>query len=363
MPTVLIDATLINRKNTGLANVMQSLVRGLNNAPSSTLTYDVLVPRDYANKQDTSISAENRINYIPVRKWQKYLPFSLPQADVWHSTYQCFRYLRKSAHTRQIITIHDLNFLYEKNAFKAKRHLNKLQQRINQADAIVTISQFVADDIEKNLVLNNKPLEVIYNCVENLQQQVANKPSFVAGEAPFFFTLGAVRKKKNIHSLLDMMTRFPDHQLYIAGNLDSPDYLLQLQQQIATHRLTNVHITGPISAAEKIWLYQHAEAFLFPSLFEGFGLPVLEAMQFGTPVFTSNMSSLPEVGGGHAIIWEHFDPDYMTEMLHNNISALQQDVVRREQMKSYATSFSLEKNIQRHVSLYQRLASESAREA
>ncbi len=357
MPSILIDATLINKKNTGLANIMQSLVRGIETIPQSAFAYNVLVPLDYA------IPTSTNLNYIPIRKWQKYLSFSLPDVNVWHSTYQSFRFLRKTSQTRQIITIHDLNFLYEKNKFKAQRHLNILQQRINRADAVVAISQFVADDIKKNIALNNKPLEVIHNCVENLQQQPATKPSFCTSDVPFFFTLGAVRKKKNFHSLLEVMARIPDRQLFIAGNLDCPEYLAQLQQHIATLKLTNVHISGPISFSEKIWLYQHAEAFLFPSMFEGFGLPVLEAMQFGTPVFISNMTSLPEVAGGHAFIWDNFDPDYMAESLLRNLPTLQSNITLRNAMKSYATSFSLDKNIQQHLSLYHRLASDSITEA
>jgi glycosyltransferase involved in cell wall biosynthesis len=361
MAKVLIDATLINRRNTGLANVMQSLVRGIGCSAQSTLTYDILVPHNYVATQD--IITGDQINFIPVRKWQKYIPFSLPKVDVWHSTYQCFRYLRKSAQTRQVITIHDLNFLYEKSTSKARRRLHTLQRKVDQADAIVAISQFVADDIQQHLNLHEKPLQVIYNSVESLRQSPAVKPAFLAEEERFFFSLGALRKKKNIHVLLEVMARLPEYKLVIAGNLDSQDYLAQLNQRIAELKLKNVHIAGPVSPAEKVWLYQHAEALLFPSLFEGFGLPVIEAMQFGTPVFTSNKSSLPEVGGGHSIIWEHFDPDYMTETLRNNIQILQQDVVRREQMKSYAASFSLENNIQRHMSLYQRLAVESTKEA
>jgi glycosyltransferase involved in cell wall biosynthesis len=357
MPDVLIDASLIHYANTGIANVMRSLITGIEALPDSSLNYKILVPHNHG------FSDKKHISYVPVRRWQKIIPYSLPRVDVWHSTYQCFRFLRKPQNTRQIITIHDLNFLYEKNARKAQYHLNRLQQRINQADAIVSISQFVADDIKKNLVLDNKPLEVIYNCVENLQQHVANKPSFVTSDAPFFFALGAIRKKKNIHSLLEVMLRFPDHQLYIAGNLDNPDYLLQLQQQIATLRLTNVHITGPVSTAEKVWLYQHAEALLFPSRLEGFGLPVLEAMQFGTPVFISNMTSLPEVAGGHAFIWESFDPDYMAESLLENLPIMHSNTAQRDAMKNYATSFSLEKNIQQHLSLYHRLAGTSITEA
>lgn len=357
MAKVLIDATLINRNNTGLANVIQSLVRGIVSASPSALTYDVLVPHNYAATQN--IITGDRINFIPVRKWQKYIPFSLPKVDVWHSTYQCFRYLRKSAQTRQVITIHDLNFLYEKSTAKANRRLRILQRKINQADAIIAISQFVADDIQKNLALHGKPLKVIYNAVDDLQHHPAIKPAFLTEDTPFFFSLGAIRKKKNLHVLLDVMARLPAHKLIIAGNLDSQDYLAYLNQRIDELKLKNVHIVGPVSTEEKVWLYQHAEALLFPSLFEGFGLPVIEAMQFGTPVFTSNMSSLPEIGCGHSIIWKNFSPDYMTEILVSNLALIRSDHARIVQMKNYAANFSLEKHIQNHFDLYRQLANNS----
>lgn len=354
MPDVLIDASLVHYANTGIANVMRSLLTGIAALPDSSLNYKILVPQNHG------FSDSNHMSYIPVRKWQKFIPSSLPHVDVWHSTYQSFRFLRKRNSTRQVITIHDLNFLYEKNAYKAKFHLDRLQQRVDRADALVTISQFVASDIKKHITLNEKPVEVIYNCVENLQQHPATQPSFYQQDAPFFFTLGAMRRKKNFHTLLDVMARIPDHQLYICGNLDDKVYIEELHQKIAALKLNNVHICGPISSAEKIWLYQHADAFLFPSMFEGFGLPVIEAMQFGTPVFTSNMTSLPEVAGGHAFIWENFTPDYMTETLLANLPRLKKDALNREKMIAYATSFNLDKNIQQYVSLYQRLATTSA---
>lgn len=356
MPDILIDATLINYSNTGIANVMRSLLTGIEALPDSSLNYKILVPHNYG------FSHRNHMQYVPVRRWQKHLKFSLPRVDVWHSTYQAFRFLRKPDNTRQVITIHDLNFLYEKSPHRARWHLQKLQEKVNRADVLVTISQFVANDIKKNLVLNDKPVKVIYNCVDNLQQKEATRPAFVKSDTPFFFSLGAIRRKKNFHSLLAVMAQCPDHQLYICGNPDDHHYITELHKKIAALKLTNVHLPGSISTAEKVWLYRHAEAFLFPSMFEGFGLPVVEAMQFGTPVFTSNMTSLPEVAGGHGIIWEHFDSDYMAETLLTNIPVLKRDPVRREQMKAYATGFSLEKNIQSHVSLYQHLASESIRE-
>ena len=70
-------------------------------------------------------------------------------------------------------------------------------------------------------------------------------------------------------------------------------------------------LPGEISDMDKYWLYKNCEAFVFPSMYEGFGLPVIEAMNFGKPVFLSTFSSLPEVGGKYALYWENFDSQLM----------------------------------------------------
>lgn len=352
MISVLIDASLIDRHTTGIGNVTRSLVSGLqqHQQQNSELQYTFLVPPNHHE------NTGSHTHFKAVRKWQKYFPSSLPAVDIWHSTYQYYRYLRKTAHTKHIITIHDLNFLYEKTPAKAQRYLNFMQRRINAADAVVAISEFVANDIRHHLDINGKHLEVIYNAVDNLQLDKAVQPQFHSNDKPFFFTLGAIRKKKNFHVLLEMMLRFPEYQLYICGNEDCNKYLLELKTKIAELKLHNVLIVGPISKEEKVWLYQHADAFLFPSLLEGFGLPPLEAMQFGTPVFTSNMTSMPEVGGGYSVIWDNFDPDHLSQTLREQLPLLQQDHNKREEMKAYATSFSQTKNILSYVSLYKHLA-------
>lgn len=89
MPDVLIDATLIHHANTGIANVMRSLLTGIESLPESSLNFKILVPPDHG------FSNRNHMQYVPVRRWQKQLAFSLPRVDVWHSTYQGFRFLRK----------------------------------------------------------------------------------------------------------------------------------------------------------------------------------------------------------------------------------------------------------------------------
>ena len=101
------------------------------------------------------------------------------------------------------------------------------------------------------------------------------------------------------------------------------------------------------------------DAFLCPSLFEGFGLPVVEAMQFGKPVFTSNMTSLPEIGGGFSTIWKNFDPDYMTETVKAGLQDFLLNPTKKIAMKKYANSFSIENHVHAYINLYQEIAKNS----
>lgn len=353
MLKIVVDASLVNHKTTGIGNVTQALVSGLEMQSESSVQFNFLVPSDYQpRKQQT----ENNAIYSPTAKWQKYFPKSLPLADIWHSTYQSFRYLRKTTTTKHIITIHDLNFIYEKSALKAKKYLRKLQKKVNKADVLVAISEFVAQDIRNHLEISGKQLEVIYNSVDNLQNIEPCKPEFFRDGIPFFFTLGAVRRKKNFHVLIDMMQKFPNYNLYICGNKDDVAYSNEMELRIKKLGLENVILTGPITTQEKVWLYRKTDAFLFPSLFEGFGLPVLEAMQFGKPVFISNMTSLPEVSGGYAFIWENFDPNYLSQTIIENLPIMQQDHNKTEHMREYALSFTQERNINAYMRLYQKTA-------
>lgn len=99
-----------------------------------------------------------------------------------------------------------------------------------------------------------------------------------------------------------------------------------------------------------------AVAFLFPSEGEGFGLPVVEAMQFGKAVFAANRTSLPEVCNGHAIMWEHLDTESMVQSIREHLPDFYKDEERLTRMKEHAASFSYEKHIQAYLDLYRELA-------
>ena len=150
------------------------------------------------------------------------------------------------------------------------------------------------------------------------------------------------------------MKMFPDKELYIAGKLGSP-YAEQIKSDIESENISNVSLVGEITNEERVWLYKNCEAFLFPSLFEGFGLPVIEAMNFGKPVFTTEETSLMEIGGGLTYIWNNFEPTYMKDVLDEHLKTFYSTSIRAQQNIEYAKTFSYEKHMSEYLKVYNQL--------
>ena len=111
-----------------------------------------------------------------------------------------------------------------------------------------------------------------------------------------------------------------------------------------------VVITGPVSQHDKDWYYANCEAFLFPSLAEGFGLPVIEAMHHGKPVFLSTLTSLPEVGGAAAYYFTDFEPDTMAAVFAKGMADFANGGVARA--KANAARFTWERAGSEYLALY-----------
>lgn len=97
---------------------------------------------------------------------------------------------------------------------------------------------------------------------------------------------------------------------------------------------------GAISNEEKYWLLQNTTAFLFPSLAEGFGLPVVEAMSAGVPVFLSDLTSLPEIGGAEAYYWSGFEPEHMIKVMEDGLQHFAETPGHSEKLIKRSTMFS-----------------------
>ena len=306
------------------------------------LDITLLVPKNYIGAFGTDV------HYLKRNDIRRQFPCFMPYFDIWHAINQATAFRPKSRRTRFIFTIHDVNFLHEKPDGKQNKYRRKLQRMCDRATEFTFISQFAKDDTSRVIDLRGKPARVIYNGVEDLTVGSLDIPQQLANlNAPFFLALGEVKEKKNIHTLLPMMEHFPDYHLIIAGN-DSTEYAAHLRTQAANN--PRIHIIGIVSDSQRRWLYSHCTALLFPSVAEGFGLPIIEAMQWGKPVFCSDRTSLPEIGGPLAHYFSRFEANYMADVVNNGLSKFSDDKAAQE--KAYAASFSYEKHMKNYIDLY-----------
>ena len=296
-----------------------------------------------------------KVGYLKHRSIYKVFPFFIRRFDLWHSVHQLYRECPRNKSTKRILTIHDLNFLYEKNEKKAKKYLNAVCKKINNAHHLVAISNFAKSEVLKNCkVEENKPFDVILNGVRDTSNDNRTKPSFIKPNRKFLCAVGAKKKKKNIHVLLDMMKYLPEYELYVCGSTTG-EYPQKLKDRVENEKIDNVTITGIITDEEKNWLYANMEALAFPSRLEGFGLPIIEAMHFKKAVFSSPYSSLPEICSTHAYIWKELEPEYMATLVREKISEFYADSSRAEAEKEYANSYSYERHIKAYIALYRKM--------
>ena len=116
-----------------------------------------------------------------------------------------------------------------------------------------------------------------------------------------------------------------------------------------------VILPGEVSDADRQWLYEHCEAFLFPSLTEGFGFPVLEAMQCGKPVFVSRRTSLPEIAGSHGFYFDAFDAASMAAAYWAGMAAFRADTGFAAKAKAHAAGFVWAETARGYVRLYEQI--------
>lgn len=187
---VLIDLSYLKHPNCGFGQIAINYSKLFAALSVEDLHFIYLLPKGYQDFYG------NNVTCVPIkhRRINRWLPFTLPKVDLWHSVNQFNKLYRKSP--QFILTIHDLNFLFEHQGRKKQIFLKKIQQKIDKATIITTISHYVANEIKKYTNLNGKEIRVIYNGVERIDQQEGKQPTFATGR-PFFFTIGEMRTKKN----------------------------------------------------------------------------------------------------------------------------------------------------------------------
>jgi glycosyltransferase involved in cell wall biosynthesis len=161
--------------------------------------------------------------------------------------------------------------------------------------------------------------------------------------------------KKNFH-VLPALLQQNDYELVIAGNLSSQTYIAHILAEAEKYKVSDrVKIIGAISNEERSWYYKNCKAFVFPSIAEGFGLPVIEAMHYGKPVFLSTHTSLPEVGADAAYYFENFDAETMQQTLKNGLIDFNESNMM-ERAKNRAAVFNWDNTAKSYIKIYKAIS-------
>jgi len=304
----------------------------------------------------TAKSCFGSAHYIRQRSIDKFLLPSIKQLDVWHCTFQGSSYFpfRKKVH--KVLTIHDINFMNDGKLPQEKKdkYLALLARKIQLSDYITAISQYTLNEVKRVIDIGNTPARVIYNGCNIEPSGKATPPARIPGKR-FLFTVGTILEKKNMH-VLPALLQGNDFELIIAGITLDETYRRRIEQEAQRwHVMGRVIFTGAITEEEKRWYLQQCEAFVFPSLAEGFGLPVVEAMYFGKPVLLSRLSSLPEIGGTFAYYFDNFDPAYMQAVLAESL-AHYRTTQPAAAIKSRAGQFTWKAAAEQYLAVYRSLA-------
>ena len=275
-----------------------------------------------------------------------------PRADLFHALNQRVECKQKSVPT--VVTFHDLFVLsgdYSSKDFR-KDFAMRAIQAAERADLIIAVSQFTATQIAANLKVPEARLRVVAHGT----RPPAGVLSEDTARENIILHVGAIQKRKNIIRLVEAFeSTDPWWKLVLAGapgGWQSDQALARIEASPARSR---IEVTGYVPDVALEDLYRRARIFAFPSLDEGFGIPVIEAMARGVPVLTSNRSALPEAAGGAALLVDPLDAGAIADGLRQ----LTQEVGLRAELRAKglarAASMTWERAVEQTWAVYREL--------
>ena len=349
-------------KKTGVGWYIFNIVKGLvqNNKKDYTAEFINFMNRHNVKEQ---------INYDVKIKQNKFIPYKVydiltqklkishnfllgTKSDIYHF----FNFtIPKNIKGKVIITIYDTVFFSAPETMGDMKAISEYKYAAERSDLIITISESAKSDIIKHFNVDEKKIQIVtpgidlqkysYNYTDIELENVRKKYDLPQN---YILYLGTIEPRKNIERIVKAFKKYKkevkdDLKLVIVGNKGwKYNNIMKLIESMGT----DIIITGYIDEEDKIPIYKLAQFFTFPSLYEGFGMPVLEAMAAGVPVVTSNVSSLPEVAGDAAILVDPLSEDEIFEAYKKILSdkQLQREMIEKglEQAKKFQWKKSVE---------------------
>lgn len=351
-----IDARMLCGVVTGIERYASEMTEEMIRANSDS-GFFLYAPRPLANDKYRKANVAVRTSSVSIRGgvtlWsQTKLPYWAGKDNLdifWGPTHRLPRFL--SNNIARVVTIHDLVW---KHVGETMRPLNRLAEQclmpdaIRLADRVIADSHSTADAIASEFPWAKDRIRVVHLGVTSLPEPKGFVSLNALGiDRPYFLFVGTLEPRKNLRRLLEAFASLDNvirkqTLLVIAGGKGWGS--LDLVSLVHSLGLTDsVRLAGYVSNEQLSTLYAHARFLAMPSLYEGFGLPLVEAMSFGVPVLTSSCSSLPEVAGNAGIL---VDPINKNSIASGLLQMLKDDELRNQlaaRAKLNAARFSWEK--------------------
>lgn len=379
MPSIGIDYTPAYEQGGGIGRLVRDLAAALARLDTET-DYRMFIAGASASRLPRPLAPNFRWKATSIspkwfaRIWHRArLPLPVEtftgKVDLFHAT--DFVLPPTYPATKTILTVHDLSFVRVPDAASPalKRYLDEVVPRsVSKAEHIIADSQATKDDLVSLYAVKEEKVTVLLSGIDSryapeksLNSILTIRTKYKIEKSPYLFTIGTIQPRKNFSRVIQALKLLRDSgydlDLVIAGGkgwLEDEMY----KTLDATKLHEHVHLIGFAAEEDLPALYTGAEAVVFPSLYEGFGFPVLEGMACGTPVITSNVSSLPEVAGKAAIMVNPYEVEAIADAIRRVLddSALKASMI--EKGFAQAAKFTWENSARQLLQIYRnRLAS------
>ncbi len=345
---IVVDTGRASTLNSGLGQVVFFFADALSKNAPDDMEFTFLVHRKMEPLFRSSFNFKTVVSVLA----RRIIPGAFSKSDIWHVLNPDSSSV-PPRHPGIVLTLHDLRILAVKSGLSGAAYKSRLQRIVDRAAGLTAISEFTRKGMRANFEIPPVPFEVIRNGIAPPQREdVIPVPE---PEPPYLLALGLFEEKKRFHLLVEMMQYLPEMKLYLAGFNDNA-YGARVKKLADDLRLQQqIHFLGTVDEDRKWQLYANSLGLVFPSELEGFGLPVLEAMAMGKPVYLSCDGALPETGGELANYFSVLKPQDMAGQIRTSINVDQQlpaEKVSAKNREEYARSFTWQKATEQYVNFY-----------
>lgn len=338
------DAKRLFNNSTGLGNYSRTLVRSISELyPENDLflftpAKGKNIEAEYFYSSNFSIISPHK---APGWLWRSFLmtkDIKKLNLDIYHGLSHELPYGIHTSGTKTVVTIHDLIYKFHPEDFPYFDRLvyeRKFKYACQYADVIIAISQSTKNDIVKYYGVSESKIQVVYQtCNPDFQNvlsdaQIDSVLKQYKLPDDFLLYVGTINRRKNLLSVVKAINAIKKDlktPLLVVGN--GKEYKQEIEEYIKLQNLEKLIYFAPYIRNDHLpALYQNAKAFIYPSKYEGFGIPIIESLYSKTPVITTRMSSLPEAAGPGAI---YVEPEKIEEISEAILSILKDDSLRNE---------------------------------